>query len=97
MSSAAAIAKRYGGLAKRITMRLDLLRQADCLADVPAVPPPRRHPLSGDYQGCFAVDLSGNWRLVFRPDDDPLPFKDDGGLDLTKVKAIKIVDVVDYH
>lgn len=97
LSSAAAIGRRYGNLAKRIGMRLEVLFQADCLADVPTDPPPRRHMLSGDLAGCFAVDLSGNWRLVFRPNQAPLPLKEDGGLDLSKVTSIEIVDVVDYH
>jgi proteic killer suppression protein len=97
MASAGAIGKRYGDLAKRITMRLDILYQADCLADVPADPPARRHMLSGDYEGCFAVDVNGNWRIVFQPNHDPLPLTEDGGLDLSKVTAIQIVDVVDYH
>lgn len=97
MATSAALSKRYGDLAKRIRMRLDVLFQADSLADVPVEPPPRRHMLSGDHAGCFAVDLSGNWRLVFRPDNYPLPLKEDGGIDLSKVTAIQIVDVIDYH
>ncbi|MDI4666578.1 type II toxin-antitoxin system RelE/ParE family toxin [Xanthobacter autotrophicus] len=97
MATAAAIAKRYGTLAKRLKMRLELLYQAERLGDVPAEPPPRRHQLSEDYAGCYAVDVSGNWRLVFRPNHDPLPLKEDGGVDLTKVTAIEIVEVVDYH
>ncbi len=97
MANAAAIGKRYGELAKRIRMRLELLHHVDCLADVPVEPPPRRHMLTGALAGCFAVDLSGNWRLVFRPDHDPLPLKEDGGVDLSKVTAIQIVDVIDYH
>ena len=97
MANAAAITKRYGDLAKRIMLRLEILLQADSLADVPTDPPPRRHMLSGDWDGHFAVDLNGNWRLVFRPNHDPLPLQDDGGLDLSQVSAIQIVDVVDYH
>lgn len=97
MAKFTAISKRYGDLAKRIRMRLDVLFQAECLADVPVEPPARRHLLTGSHAGCFAVDVSGNWRLVFRPNHDPLPLKEDGGLDLSKVTAIQIVEVVDYH
>jgi proteic killer suppression protein len=97
MANAAAIAKRYGDLARRIMMRLEVLHQADCLSDVPIDPPPRRHMLAGNWDGCFAVDLNGNWRLVFRPNHDPLPSKEDGGIDLSKVTAIQILGVVDYH
>ncbi len=53
--------------------------------------------LTGDREGHYAVTLSGNWRLVFRPDHDPLPLLPDGGVDLERVTAIKIVEVIDYH
>lgn len=99
MGSATAIQRRYGDLAKRIKMRLDILYQADSLADVPQAPPTRRHQLadSGGYVGCFAVDVSGNWRLVFRPDHDPVPSTEDGGINLLAIKAIIIIAIVDYH
>jgi proteic killer suppression protein len=41
----------------------------------------RLHPLKGDRQGFWAIDVSGNWRVVFR-------FADGDALD---------VDLVDYH
>lgn len=99
LGTAAAMGKRYGDLAKRIKMRLDVLYAADCLGDVPAEPPARRHQLSdsGDYEGCFAVDLNGNWRLVFRPDHSPVPLLEEGGIDLSAVTAVIIVEIVDYH
>jgi len=31
-----------------------------------ALPGLRLHPLKGDRKGSFAVDVSGNWRIVFR-------------------------------
>ena len=47
--------------------------------------------------GQFAVDLKHPYRLIFKPDHNPLPRKDDGGLDLTQITAIKILGVEDYH
>ena len=41
----------------------------------------RLHPMKGEYRGFWAVDVSGNWRIVFRFDDDE-PHD---------------VDLVDYH
>ena len=41
----------------------------------------RLHPLKGRFKGAWAVDVSGNWRVVFR-------FEGNDAVD---------VDYVDYH
>lgn len=41
----------------------------------------RLHPMKGEYDGFYAVEVSGNWRVVFRFDGD----------DATDV------DYLDYH
>tara|TARA_R110002072_G_scaffold19156_2_gene71388 strand:+ start:708 stop:959 length:252 start_codon:yes stop_codon:yes gene_type:complete len=41
----------------------------------------RLHPLSGDRKGFHAVDVSGNWRIVFR-------FENGDVFD---------IDLIDYH
>jgi len=41
----------------------------------------RLHSMKGDYRGFWAVDVSGNWRIVFR-------FEESEPHD---------VDLVDYH
>ena len=41
----------------------------------------RLHPLKGELQGYWAVSVSGNWRLIFR-------FEDENATD---------VDLIDYH
>lgn len=46
--------------------------------DLPGLRP---HPMKGARQGFWAVDVSGNWRIVFR-------FQDEEPHD---------VDLVDYH
>jgi proteic killer suppression protein len=89
--------KAYGERAKRLMLRLDFLATAACLADVPSTPPTRRHELSGKRIGEFVVDVTGNWRLVFRPEHDPIPRTADGGIDLNAVTAIEIVSIEDYH
>jgi len=45
----------------------------------------------------FSVTLHANWRLVFRPNHNPLPQLKDGGLDLSAVTSIELIEVVDYH
>lgn len=78
-------------------MRLAVLQNARNLGLVPTTPPERRHQLRADRDEQFAVDLVHPYRLVFEPNHDPLPRKDDGGIDTDQVTAITIVDVVDYH
>ena len=55
------------------------------------------HQLKGNRDEQFAVDLVHPYRLVFEPNHDPLPRKEDGGINLEQVTAIKIMEVVDYH
>lgn len=97
METAAAMQKAYGDRAERLKLRLGVLAKAACLADVPTDPPPRCHPLKGDYQGCYAVDISGNWRLIF----EPIATRNDDAKgtepNLSEVTAILILGVIDYH
>ena len=95
MESETAMQKAFGGLAKRLMMRLGVLSQAKCLADVPRDPPTRLHPLKGKFEGQFAVDVSGNWRLILEPVGDEQT--EDGKVDLAEVTAVRILGVVDYH
>ena len=89
--------KIYGEQAKRIRTRMAVLKAAPCLAAVPVKKPDRRHELTGNRKGTFAVDLKHPFRLVFEPAEDPVPKKEDGGIDLEKVLSIRILAVEDYH
>ncbi len=84
-------------MARVIKRRMAVLRNAPNLSRVPTTPPMRLHQLTGDRLGQFAVDLSHPRRLVFEPNQDPLPMGDTGGLDRRRVTAILILEVVDYH
>ena len=77
--------------------RLAVLKAARTLALVPTTPPDRRHQLHGDRDEQFAVNLVHPHRLIFKPNHEPLPRKDDGGIDTGQVTAITIIEVVDYH
>jgi len=51
--------------AARLRRQLVMLNNAQKPADM-NVPGWNWHPLKGPMAGCFAVSVSGNWRLVFR-------------------------------
>ena len=97
-NTAVGLRRTYGArMARAIETRMAVLEAAGNLSLVPTVPPCRRHQLAGDRDERFAVDLVHPYRLVFDPDDDPIPRKADGGIDVERVTAIKITDVIDYH
>lgn len=96
--SGAALRRAYGArMAVAIERRVAVLKAAASLAFVPASPPVRRHLLRGDRRGQFAVDLVHPKRLVFRPAQPPPPRTGGGGIDLARITAIEIVEIVDYH
>ena len=51
--------------AKRARLILARLNAAQSPRDM-ALPGLRLHPLKGDWDGFYAVNVSGNWRIVFR-------------------------------
>lgn len=97
MASQNAMERAYGNRAKRLNMRMTVLHEADNLDDVPKGPPDNCHQLDGDRAGCFAVHVTGNDRIVFEPDHEPVPRNEDGGFDLKQITAIRILAVEDYH
>jgi len=81
----------------KIMTRLSVMKAARNLGVVPETRPDRRHQLRGDRAEQYAVDVVNPHRLVFEPNHDPIPRKDDGGIDVDRVTAITIIDVIDYH
>lgn len=82
--------------ARKLAVRLTQLHGAPDLLAMRSLPG-RCHELREDREGQVAVDVTKNWRLVFRPTDRPPPTKPDGGLDWAAVNAITILEVTDYH
>lgn len=90
--------KHFGEENGRLIMRrMSVLRAAQNLADISTLPPERRHELSGSRKGEFAIDLKNPYRLILKPNHNPIPHKEDGGIDIRKVTDIIILDVEDYH
>jgi proteic killer suppression protein len=82
--------------AARLRRRLDDLRALDTLEHA-GKPPFRCHELKHDLAGKLAIDVHRGLRLVFVPANEPVPRKTDGGLDWTKVTAICVEMIGDYH
>ena len=95
-----AMVRAYGPLrAKKLKIALAMMRAAPTLGVFapPMSHPHRCHELTGDRQGQLTVDLDHPYRLVFRPDHDPLPIREEGGLDWRQVVAIEIIEIEDTH
>jgi len=82
-------------MARKLQARLADLLAAPSVAELPQADRP--HPLKGDRAGEFALDLVHPKRLVFEPDHNPVPRKDDGGIDWSRVTRVCIIWIGDYH
>lgn len=80
--------------ARKLRLRLAELEAATQVTELIAGRP---HPLSGNRQGQYALDLAGGWRLVFAPAHDPCPMLPSGGIDWAQVTIISIEYIGDYH
>lgn len=97
-SSEKAMRAKWGvNNARKMMLRLTEMEGADTLEDLRRLPQARCHEYSGGRKGQLSVDLADPYRLIFEPDHDPLPTKDDGGLDWTRVTRVRILAVLDPH
>lgn len=96
-----ALTKKFGdAVGKKIARTLGFIDSSPCLEDISHNPPHKRHELKGKMKGKFAIDAAGRGspiRIIFEPNHDPVPIKQDGGNDLQAITAIKILEIGDYH
>jgi len=82
---------------RRLLQRMMELKAADTLDDISSLPPARCHELSGNRKRQFSVDINRNYRLLFISANDPVPEKDDGGLDKNRITEVEIIEIEDTH
>jgi|SRR5690554_689300 len=80
--------------AKKLKRRLADLMAAQCVSDLVAGRP---HPLKQPQLGQFALNLDGGDRLIFESANDPIPQTQDEAVDWSRVTAVRIVEIGDYH
>ncbi len=80
----------------KLKRRLDDIRASDNMEVLKSLPG-RLHPLLEDRKGQWALDLDHPNRLCFLPIENPMPISKDGRLNLSKIKAVQIVFIGDYH
>jgi plasmid maintenance system killer protein len=97
-SSAREIQKVFGAArSRKLQQRLLELSAAENLSQISRLPPSRCHEMTGDRQGQLSVDLDHPYRLFFIPANDPVPRREDGGLDWPAVTEIEILEIEDPH
>jgi len=97
LTNAREIQKEYGTMAKKVAQRMEQLDSSPNLAVLISIPAANCHSLTGDRKGEWAVDISGNYRLIFEINQDPVPMKNDGSVDSILVTDIRILETTDYH
>ncbi|TFB75308.1 killer suppression protein [Cryobacterium glaciale] len=83
--------------ADKVLRRLDQLSAASNLAEFYTLPQARCHQLIGDKDEQFSIDLDGPYRLLFEIADDPIPRLSDGGIDLSQVVTVCVLEITDTH
>lgn len=90
LTDARLIKKYYPKEFQNIINRLAELNAVKNLSFISHLPPPRRHKLKGNYNNCFAVDVSANRRLIFASFDE-------NKTNLEDIDSIMIIGITDYH
>jgi plasmid maintenance system killer protein len=85
----------YGTFAKAITLRINEFRSTGSLGTIKNRH--HAHKLRAELDGCISVNITANYRMLFKPNNDPLLLKADGGIDLDQVTKILIINIIDYH
>lgn len=77
-------------------MRLDDLSSCETLEDIKHLPG-HFHELLGDRKGQFACYLDHPYRLIFEPNQKPIPTDANGVYQLAKITIIDIIEITNYH
>ena len=89
--------KNFGQkMSSKIQQRLMELHAADSLSDISHLPPARCHELE-NRGGVFSIDLEYPNRLLFIPANDPIPLKEEGGINHQYVTEIEVIAIEDTH
>lgn len=81
---------------QKFKQRLDQLKASKTLEDV-RHQPGRFHELKGERKGQWACDLDHPYRLLFEPQEKPIPTNEEGAYQWAKIKAVRIIQIEDYH
>ncbi len=70
-------------MVEKLSKLLFAIETAESLEQLGRFPGWKLHPLKGDLKGLWSLTVTGNWRLIFRYDEN--------------ANAARDVDLIDYH
>jgi proteic killer suppression protein len=70
-------------MAEKLGKLLFTIETAESLEQLGRFPGWKLHPLKGDLKGFWSLTVTGNWRLIFRYDEN--------------ANAASDIDLIDYH
>ncbi|OAD90276.1 MULTISPECIES: type II toxin-antitoxin system RelE/ParE family toxin [Flavobacteriaceae] len=76
--------------------RLDQIRAAKNLEDL-RYSPGRFHELKENRKGEWACDLDQPYRLIFIPQENPIPTDNHGKFIWVEILGVEIIEIEDYH
>lgn len=82
--------------ARLYKLRLDDMQSSENLEGLRNMPG-RYHELSGNLKGKWACSLNGQYRLIFKPQENPIPTDENGCYIWSKIYGVKILEIKDYH
>jgi len=89
--------RKYGQQrAYKILLRLSELSVATTLEDVRHLPG-NYHELKHNRKGQWSCELDQPYRLIFEPQEDPIPQDEHGKYIWIEIKAIEIIEITNYH
>ncbi|KPA16425.1 killer suppression protein HigA, partial [Candidatus Magnetomorum sp. HK-1] len=59
--------------------------------------PGRYHELKHNRKGQWSCDLDHPYRLIFEPQEKPIPMDKDGKYIWIKITGIEIIEIINYH
>ena len=81
---------------KKYKQRLDQLKASKTLENV-RFQPGRFHELTSNRKGQWACELDHPYRLIFEPQENPIPIDSDGKYIWVEIKGVEIIEIDDYH
>ncbi len=82
--------------AEKFRLRLSQLRISETLEDVRQLPG-RFHELTSDRKGQWACDLDQPYRLIFEPQEKPIPADPQGKYIWIEIRGVVIIEIDNYH
>ncbi len=89
--------KELGSLrASILNRRLTQLEDATSFEDIRFLPG-NYHELKNNRKGQWSCDLDQPYRLIFTPQENPIPTNEDGQYIWIEISGIEVIEIINYH